>query len=838
MVRAALFNLVVTLGLAVAPGGALFAQSDEASFAETIEDAERREGVFDLYVNIDEGAVFAAFTPDVAGHYGRYIHSARLTAGLGSNPVGLDRGFGIGGRILRVERAGPRVMFILENPGFQALGAGAEEDLATRQSFAESVIWAGDIASVAQDGRLLVDLSGFLISDPMNLAGRLREAGEGDFSIDEGRSAPILDQALAFPRNVEIDARITLAGSRPGSEVRSVTPEPRAVTLIQHHSFVALPEDGYRPRRSDIRSGGFEQTFQNTAAPLTEPVRTGWAVRHRLQRVDAQAQSGPVREPIVFYVDRGAPEPVREALIEGASWWADAFTAAGFEDAYRVELLPEGAHPLDVRYNTIQWVHRETRGWSYGSSVVDPRTGELLKGAVILGSQRVRQDRMIFEGLIGAGGAGQGGPDDPVQIALARVRQLSAHEVGHTVGIAHNFIASTQGRASVMDYPAPLATLGPDGAIDLSQAYDTGIGEWDVAAIRWLYAEFANPADEAAGLEAILAETRDQGLLYISDAHARGEGAAYPEASLWDNGEDPVEHLAEVMAVRAAALERFGPDNLPAGRPLSELRATFVPIYLYHRYQVEAAAKAVGGRRFAYEINGSDVQGFSMIPAAEQRAALEALAATLDPAALDIADETTALLAPDPFTAYDGAVRRELFASSADPAFSRVDAARAAARLTLAAALAPEKLARAADQHAVDRTQLSPGEVLDRFQQAAFEPVRGEASRLAPIRAAVQTEYAAQLLHLAEHGAPRVAAPARARLESLAQPSVGVRFGLAEDAGHRAWLAQTVRAALARLDRGESVSPPRADIPPGSPIGTSGVLGGLTGGFAHCGGFH
>ncbi|MFP4520240.1 MAG: zinc-dependent metalloprotease [Oceanicaulis sp.] len=825
--RAMLGLLMLLAGVLGAPA---LAQPDEADFAAITGSAEHRPGVFDLYADADAGALYAAFAPHQEGHYGRYIHSARLTAGLGSNPVGLDRGYGIGGRIVRIERAGPRVLFIVENHAFRALGADRDADLATRQSFAESVIWAGDIAAAAPDGRLLVDLSGFLTSDPINLIGALREAEEGDFNIDAARSAPMLETALAFPRNVEIDARVTLSGSRPGREVRSVTPEPRAVTLVQHHSFVALPEDGYRPRPADIRSGGFELSVQNTAAPLTEPVRSGWAVRHRLQRVDPAAAPGPVREPIVFYVDRGAPEPVRRALIEGAMWWADAFEAAGFEDAYRVELLPEGAHPLDVRYNTIQWVHRETRGWSYGASVVDPRTGEILKGSVILGSQRVRQDRMIFEGLIGADGSGSGAPDDPVQIALSRFRQLSAHEVGHTLGLAHNFIASTQGRASVMDYPAPLARLGPDGEIDLSQAYESGIGDWDIAAIRWLYAEFADDGEEAAGLEAILADTRDQGLLYISDAHARGAGAAYPEASLWDNGEDPVGHLSEVMAVRAAALSRFGPDSLARGRPLSELRAAFVPIYLYHRYQVEAASKAIGGRRFAYEINDGRAQGVTVIPASEQRAALEALAATLDPQVLDVAEETAAVLAPDPFTAYDRAVRRELFASSADPAFSRVDAARAAARITLQAGLAAEKLARAADQHASAPTQLSAGEVFDRFEQAAFAAPRGEPARLAPIRAGVQTEYAAQLLHLVEHASPRVAALARSRLEGLVRQAGGVRFGRDEQSAHRAWLSRTIEAGLERIDRGGSVSPPRAGVPPGSPIGA---------GFHEaCGGFH
>ncbi len=790
---------------------------DEPTFETLTETAERREGVFDLYVDAEAGTLHAAFPASDGAVLGRYIYTARLTAGLGSNPVGLDRGFGIGGNILRVERVGARVHFIFENHDFRAIGAGEDERRATDQSFAESVIWAGDIAATGDDGQVLVDLASFLVTDRIDVIGRLRSAGEGSFSLDADRSAALADTALAFPRNVEIDARLTLSATEPGSEVRSVTPDPRSVSLVQHHSFVALPEPGYTPRRSDIRAGGFETSFRNTAAPLDEPMRAGYAVRHRLQRVDPAAASGPVVEPIIFYVDRGAPEPVRTALIEGAQWWAEAFEVAGFEDAYRVELLPEDAHPLDVRYNTIQWVHRETRGWSYGASVTDPRTGEILKGAVILGSQRVRQDRMIFEGLGGAARTGTGEPDDPIQVSLARLRQLSAHEVGHTLGLAHNFAASADGRASVMDYPHPLIRLLDTGDLDFSDAYDVGIGDWDKVSVAWLYSEFPEGVDEDAALEQILADARTDGLRYVSDAHARGPGAAFPEASLWDNGEDPVAHLEEVMAVRRAALADFGADRLGEDRPLSELRLTFTPIYLYHRYQTEAAAKAIGGRRFAYETNRGAVEGFSIIPAAEQRRALTTVLATLEPAFLDTPDGAARLMAPNPYTDYDAAVRRERIVTSAAPAFSRVDAARSAARITLAAALAPAKLARVTDQSAVDAEQLSLEEVFDTAERAIFTPPAQDAARLTPLREGVQIEYVAQLLHLVEHAAPRVAGPARLRLEGIAETRTGM-FTRAQSP-HQRWLASTITGGLERLDRGDSVSPPSAPVPPGSPIG-------------------
>lgn len=803
------------LMLALTTPPTLAQDAEPAGFEALVANADRRDGVFELYVDDDAGALYAAFPSSDGAVLGRYIYTARLTAGLGSNPVGLDRGFGVGGEILRIERVGDRVHFIFENHRFTAIAAPEDERRATDQSFAESVIWAGDIAATSEDGRVLVDLSDFLITDRINVIGQLRSANEGAFTVDAGRSSVLFDSALAFPRNVEIDARLTLSTSEPGAEVRSVTPDPRSVTLVQHHSFVALPEEGYAPRRSDVRAGGFEAAFMNTSAPLSQPMRDGYAVRHRLNRVDPGAATGPVVEPIVYYVDRGAPEPVRSALIEGASWWAEAFEAAGFQDAYRVEVLPEGVHPLDVRYNTIQWVHRETRGWSYGSSVTDPRTGEIIKGAVILGSQRVRQDRMIFEGLAGAERTGSGASDDPIEVALARLRQLSAHEVGHTLGLAHNFAASADGRASVMDYPHPLIRLLETGEMDFSDAYDTGIGDWDKVAIAWLYSTFPESVDEADELEAILAGARRQGLRYISDAHARGPDAAFPEASLWDNGADPVAHLAEVIAVRAAALRDFGADRLGRGRPLSELRLVFTPIYLYHRYQTEAAAKAVGGRRFAYEINDGDPAGLSVIPAADQRRALDAVLATLAPAFLATPDSAARLMAPDPFTEYDRAVGRERLESSAAPAFSQVDAARSAAQITLSALLAPGRLARVVDQHASDADQLSLDEVLNAVERT-LAGQRGDAADVTALRDAVRTEYVAQLLHVVEHGAPRVASLARVRLEAIAaQRGPFQRRGEA----HSAWLAAAARAGLERLDRGEPVSPPATTPPPGSPIG-------------------
>jgi hypothetical protein len=788
------------------------AQDDTAtSFEDEIAGLERQDGLIPLYVDADEGRILAELSEGEDGTLDRVIYTARLTSGLGSNPVGLDRGLGTGSSILAFTRVGDAIFAEFENTLYRAIGAGPDEAAATRDSFARSIIWQTDIVA-ERDGQVLIDLSGFLERDPIGAAQQLSDTGQGEFSIDAARSTALFESALAFPRNIEIDALLTLSAGEPGPEVAATAPSPHDVTLTVHHSFLALPEPGYTPRLADPRSGAFEMAVYDMAAPLDAPIRQGFAMRHRLNRADPNASSGPVTEPIVYYVDRGAPPIIRDALIEGGNWWADAFADAGFEDAFRVELLPEGVHPLDARYNVIQWVHRQTRGWSYGASVYDPRTGEILKGHVILGSQRVRQDRMIFEGLLGRAATGTGQADDPLELALDRVRQLSAHEIGHTLGLMHNVAASVNDRASVMDYPAPLITLDEAGRFDTSQAYDTGIGEWDRLAITWLYAD----PQSARGPQDALDRAHEAGLLFISDAHARSNSTGHPYANLWDNGSDPAAMLRETLRVREAALARFGRDRIDAGQPLSALRDVFPPIYLYHRYQVEAVAKALGGVNFAYALAGSGAGAMTPFPAEAQREALDTLLLTLDPARLDISDDTLGLLVPSPFADYDPIERREQFESGQYPAFSRADAAAAAARITLTAMLDPARIARMDGQAARDPGQLSAEDVFDDVEAVLFEVPRGEAGRLVPVREAVQREYVAGLLRTAASDTPMAAALARSRLTRLEDTLDRRGPGRSSQ---RLALTAMIESGLTAIDEGRTVTVPATDIPPGSPIG-------------------
>ena len=768
---------------------------------------ERHDGFLPVYWDAQAGKVWLevpALDTDLL-----YVNS--LAAGLGSNDVGLDRSQLGGERVVRFERVGPRVLLVQPNLRYRAGSDNPAEVLAVEDAFAASVVWGFDVGAET-DGRVLVDATDFVVRDAHGVVQTLRQTGQGSFSLDRQRSAPVPSALRAFPRNTEIEARLTFASDQPGRFVRDVAADPTAPTVRIRHSFVALPEPGYEPRPFHPASGYFAASYADYAVPIGEDLVQRVVTRHRLECADAPGADGlcTPREPIVYYLDPGTPEPVRSALLDGARWWAEAFTAAGFRDGFRVEVRPDSVDPLDVRYNTIQWVHRATRGWSYGSSVTDPRTGEILKGHVSLGSLRVRQDYLIAEGLLapyaGANADGFDPAADPMlRLALARLRQLSAHEVGHTIGLAHNFAASTQDRGSVMDYPAPLATL--DGsAVDVSDAYALGVGPWDVQAVRYGYAP--DPAVPAA----VLAENRARGLAYLTDADARPAGAASPTAALWDNGTDAVQSLRDEMAVRRAALDLFSESVIREGRPLATLEEALVPLYLRHRYQVEATAHLLGGVAYGYTDRGDGAAPPRPVGADTQLAALGALLETVTPQALALPEAVLSAIPPRP-PGYDAT--RELFDGRTGRTFDPVAPAETAAGVTFSYLLAPERAARLVIQSAFDPALPDLETVLSTVS-ASLLSARATSPYQAQIQAATLTTWVDALVALAseEGAAPAVRAQTEASLAGLRDELLSS----AADDPHARWTAREIGRFLDRdYDPAQRTAP--LDAPPGSPIG-------------------
>jgi hypothetical protein len=818
--------LLLTFALCiVAPRSHAAPAPAAAGFAEKTKGFTRRTGLLVTHLNAKTGKLLLELPAarGARGECGTFLYLEGIRTGLGSNPVGLDRGQLGDTRLVTFRRVGSRVLIEQPNLRYRAVSSDSVERNTVRESFASSVLWAGEVLAEAPDGRLLVDLTPFLVRDAHGAVPTLKAAGQGSFSLDKDRSVLDPAECMSFPDNLEFEALLTFTGDEPGAEVRATAPTPQAITLSQHHSFVRLPDDGYKPRAWDPRCGSFEVMFADYASPVASELEKRFLVRHRLEKLDPAAARSKVRKPIVYYVDPGTPEPIRSALLEGASWWARAFEAAGFEDAYQVKLLPPGVDPLDVRYNVIQWVHRATRGWSYGGGITVPRTGEMLKGHVTLGSLRIRQDRMIFEGLAGTEHTGSGRPDDPVQLSLARIRQLAAHEVGHTLGFNHNFAASTYAdRASVMDYPAPDIGLAADGALDFSHAYGVGVGAWDVQMVRYAYSEFPDAAAERAGLEAILRENRDRGYLYMNDADTRPAGAAHPLAAMWDNGADPIARLGQESAVRRAALARFGERNLPPGAPLGSLAEVLVPLYFRCRYQVEAAAKSLGGLDYAYSVLGDGSPGVRPVPAARQRAALDAVLATLEPAELDLPELVLAKLAP---LSVEVPPRHEYLSSRTTPMFDALGAAGTLADHAIGTLLASERLARLVDFHRRDPAMPGVPDVFEGITRRVFAGPAPASARLREVRRAIQAAAVRRLLLTA--GSLQVSA-VRAALEgSLRRLATELareaRGGEPADQALRTMLASDITRWLARPAQPASgplaVPPPPPDLPPGPPIG-------------------
>jgi len=637
-----------------------------------------------------------------------FLYVRSLSEGIGSNDIGLDRGQLGGGVVVHFKKAGNKILMVQPNQDYRAITDNIEEQNSVKEAFAKSVLH-GFVVKETKNNVHLVDATSFFMRDAHGVARSLARQGQGNYNLDKSRSAFNLERTKSFPKNSEFDVLLTFKGSPKGYNIRSVTPDASAVTVNQHHSFVELPDDNYKPRKFDPRSGSYQMSYLDYSTPVNESLTKRFIYRHRLAKKNPDATISEPVEPIIYYLDRGTPEPVRSALLDGGRWWNQAFEAAGYKNAFQFKMLPEGADMLDVRYNVVQWVHRSTRGWSYGASISDPRTGEIIKGHVSLGSLRIRQDYLIAQALQAPFKTKTADDEFALQMAIARIRQLSAHEIGHTLGFAHNFAASTNGRTSVMDYPHPKFTL-KNGQIDFSDAYDTKIGDWDKLTVAYSYQDFPKNTNEEEALNNILTQGFNNGMRYLSDSDARPQGSASVTAHLWDNGGTIYDELNNLLEVRKTAITNFSVDNIKMGEPYSVLEDVFVPLYFLHRFQTEATVKLIGGLDYSYAVKGGNTTIVKRVSGAEERKALASVLKTVQVDEIAIPKEKLALFPP---RAIGYRRSRESFRSKLGVAFDAFSAVETASEMTFSLLLNPQRMSRLINHKSLDESQLGFAELLD-----------------------------------------------------------------------------------------------------------------------------
>ncbi len=686
-----------------------------SSWAKTIEaftkGMQSQQGFFNLFYDDKSDKLYL----EIDKLNQQVLFQSSLPQGLGSNDIGLDRGQLGETRVVQFELYGNKVLLNQVNTYYRANSNNKAERQSVKEAFAKSVL-QGFKVSAQTDNRVLIDYTSYLQSDIHGVSKTLARKKQGSFSLDKSRSAVYMNRSKAFPKNTELEAIVSFKGSKPGQYLRDVAPDAENITVHMHHSFIELPDSNYKPRKFHPYSGYWAIEHKDYAAAIEDDMAVKYIPRHRLEKKEPSAERSEAVAPIVYYLDPGAPEPVKSALLDGAKWWNDAFEAAGFINAFQVKVLPEDADPMDVRYNTIQWVHRATRGWSYGGSVIDPRTGEIIKGHVSLGSLRVRQDYLIGQGLTAPFADGNSDTGEIKEMALARIRQLSAHEVGHTIGIAHNFAASVNDRASVMDYPHPLIKI-KNGKMDLSQAYDDKIGAWDKYVVQYGYSQFS-AEQEQAELNKLVAQAQKQGLLYMSDPDARPLSGAHPDGHLWDNGKNAATELERVLEVRKLALTNFGLGNLAPNRNNSDLQEVLVPIYLFHRYQTEAAVKLIAGVDYNYQVKGENTTNATAVDKKRQKQALQALLATLNADQLTLSPDIIKLIPPKAYGSYRN---RESAPSKTGLVFDPLELASASVGHTLKGLFNPARLNRVSQQASLGEAPWSLSDYLKQILDATVK---------------------------------------------------------------------------------------------------------------------
>lgn len=783
------------------------AQTISAQWVAKNPQAVLRQGYFDTYYDAGLNRLYARIPQERLKESFLYVYS--LSQGIGSNDIGLDRGQLGSEQVVYFEQRGQRVFLVQPNLAFRALTNNPLEKASVEQAFAKSVRYGFEVKG-HEKGDLIIELTDFLLQDAHGVSARLASAQQGSYSLDLSKSALNSERTKSFPKNIEMDVMLTFKGTPTGAWIRSVTPEPGLVTVFQHHSFIELPDDQYMPRAYDPRSGAYPFSYMDYATPVDQPIVKKWITRHRLVKKDPQAAVSEPVKPIVYYLDNGTPEPIRTALLDGGAWWNEAFEAAGFKNAFRVEVLPDSIDPLDVRYHVIQWVHRSTRGWSYGSSITDPRTGEIIKGHVSLGSLRIRQDYMIAQALSEQPFASASSKKALMDFALARIRQLSAHEIGHTLGFAHNYAASTRNKSSVMDYPHPQLSL-VDGKVSLDNAYETGIGTWDKVTVAYAYSTVAPGEDQEKALTQILDHAYSSGLRYLTDQDARPASSPSASAHLWDNGMDVVDELSDMLAVRKTAMNGFSWDNLEQGTA-SGLEDVFVPLFFWHRYQTEAVAKQLGALTYAYQVKGGVEANVAPLSADAQRKALNGLFSVLDAEQLAIPADKLGLFPPRVFGDQRG---RESFKSQLGSAFDPFTAAVTAADIAFGFMFQPERIGRVVQQKWMDDQQLGLDELLDKTSDYLFSRQHASAYHQS-IQEMIGTRYLSYVYALSVHESvfPQVRLMAQDHLAKLSKSWVNKKN---PESVHSLYLNHLKSLGSSASAGAVSELP---DLPDGPPIGS------------------